>query len=378
MENGIDNPGEQPQATGPEPTPELAPAPAPVVEPHMSAPAPAAPRPSLVFPIIATVLCWPVGLFAILKTVSARKAADALDTVTAAKNARTAKTLSIVATCLGALGWLLSIVLLVISVNLAASQFDSSISDDDETVAYSASLADGPTNEVVFRLAVDKGTATYSFSGTLGDTEFENTDESKNKFEKSVSKTVLVDKDNTDFSVHVSTLETGATVSCELEVDGVVVAKDSSKISTFCNMYMDDEDDTAADDSTASDATVPDAFKTETFAVGDCINTVTTDDKGTRAEKVDCATAHDGQVSHVETLPKADYPGEEAISAQANTVCTGDSFTSFVGIPFSDSNLSGSFLYPKEFNWMVGDRQITCMVHEAEGKTTGSLQGAAR
>ncbi|QIM17623.1 hypothetical protein G7066_00880 [Leucobacter coleopterorum] len=384
MENGINTPGEQPQtpaeeqSTDPAPEPAAVPAPssAPVAEPQASAPA--TPCPSLVFPIIATVLCWPIGLFAILKTVAARKAADSFDTAAATKNAGTAKTLSIVATCFGALGWVLSVMVLIISVNLAASTYDFGDSDEEAPV-YSDSLADGPTKEITFKLTVAQGTAVHEFSGTLGGTEFENSNHADSEFEKSFTKTVLVDRNSTDFSVDVFTDTSGVKVSCEIEVDGKLDAKNSSEDSTYCYLGMgveSDEAETKTD--TEKDSALSKALTPPTYTIGDCINTITTENLGTSSEKVDCAEPHDGQVTHVETLPRGDYPGDEAVSAQANTVCIGDSFTTFVGIPFTDTQLSVAFLYPNRLSWLTGSHDITCLVNEGEGKTTGSLQGAAR
>lgn len=386
MEHGINNPGEQPQPPITETQPPTFTPQVPPTTPQPSAPAPR--RPSLVFPIIATVLFWPGGVAAIVKMVSARRAFAAADFITANKDARSAKMFSIVSTCIGALGWLLSIVFLVVSLNLATAQYSSG---DDETPTYSASAADGPTTEVTFRLKVDKGTARHEFNGTLGGKNFENVEQPDSEFKTSLTKTILIDKDDPDFTVYVYTESPGATVSCELEVDGKVVVKQSDKISTYCSMYMVEDDasddgasddsasdDTASDDDASSkDSTIADALKTPKYVVGDCVNTVS-GAAGVTSEKIDCAKPHDGQVTHVETLPEGEYPGKEAITAQADTICSGDVFTSFIGIPFSDSTLSGSYMYPQPLTWMQGDRQITCLVHEAEGQTTGSLQGAAR
>ncbi|QIK63486.1 hypothetical protein G7068_09955 [Leucobacter viscericola] len=375
MEHGTDNPGEQPQT----PTPEQGPQTTPPIWAGAQLGAPATARPSLVFPIIATVLFWPVGLFAILKTVKAKKAVAAGDNASAVKLLRTAKTESIIATIVGGLILLCNILILAAVVASAPQDLASQSPTKDEIPSYSASMADGPTNKVVIRLTVDKGSARSTFSGTLGGKEFENADQSDNEFKKSFTKTILVDKDSKDFTIDVLADTYGAKVTCELEVDGVVVGKNVGTGTTYCDMYMTVNDDSAsADDASSNDSSSGGIFAMPKYAVGDCINTTTNAGGQVTSEKVDCAGEHDGQVTHVETLPDGDYPGEEAISNQANTVCTGDAFTSFIGIPFTDSTLSGSFMYPQSVSWTVGDRDITCLVHEAEGKTTGSLQGAAR
>lgn len=86
-----------------------------------AATAPKAPSTHLVFAIISTVLFWPVGLFAILKSVAARKALAANDLPTAAAAGRSAKRLSLVATCIGAAAWVASVLVIVATVGLAGS-----------------------------------------------------------------------------------------------------------------------------------------------------------------------------------------------------------------------------------------------------------------
>ncbi|MFC4223716.1 CD225/dispanin family protein [Lysinibacter cavernae] len=373
MENGVDNQGQQPPTYPSGPLGDVPPGNLPPAN-FPPAPTQGAPKTSLVFPIIATVLFWPVGLFGILKTVSARKALAVADYATATQDARSAKTLSIIATCVGALGWLLSIILVIVTLGIATTL----ATPDEPTPTYSEVSADGPTNEIVFTLTVDEGTATHDFTGILGGTDFENYDLPDSEFESSLTKTILIDKDSEDFTVNVSSATPGATVSCEFTVDGELQTKQTAVDSTYCSFYTEIEGDakpTETPAATPSESPTSSAFTAPSFAVGDCLTTVTTN-AGTSSTKADCAGAHDGQVTHVETLPEGDYPGDEALTAQADSICSGDAFTNFVGVPFAYSDLAGSYMYPKALNWMMGDREITCLVHVAEGQTTGSLQNA--
>ena len=79
------------------------------------------PKTHLVFAIISTVLFWPVGLFAIIKSVATRRAVAANDLTAAATASRTTKTLSIVAACIGVAAWVLSVLLIVLTLGLAGA-----------------------------------------------------------------------------------------------------------------------------------------------------------------------------------------------------------------------------------------------------------------
>lgn len=70
----------------------------------------------LVFAIISTVLFWPIGVVAIIKSVATRKAIAANDLPAAASASTTTKTLSIAATCIGVAAWALSVVLIVLTL----------------------------------------------------------------------------------------------------------------------------------------------------------------------------------------------------------------------------------------------------------------------
>ena len=76
-------------------------------------------------------------------------------------------------------------------------------------------------------------------------------------------------------------------------------------------------------------------------------------------------------------VPDGDYPGEDAILAQAEQDCLA-AFNTFAGINYDQSTLSFSYYYPTAGSWDNGDREILCLIYEFDVKTTGSLAGAAR
>ena len=64
------------------------------------------------------------------------------------------------------------------------------------------------------------------------------------------------------------------------------------------------------------------------------------------------------------------------VKDQADTYCTG-AFATYVGVPFSLSDLSVSYIYPSAETWAAGDRQLICVVADAkEQNRTDSLRGS--
>ena len=69
--------------------------------------------------------------------------------------------------------------------------------------------------------------------------------------------------------------------------------------------------------------------------------------------------------------------GEAAVAAQAVTECT-SAFTSFVGLDYESSSLDFSYYSPTQESWASSDREILCLVVDPDGKTTGTLEAAAK
>lgn len=111
------------------------------------------------------------------------------------------------------------------------------------------------------------------------------------------------------------------------------------------------------------------------LAVGDCLNIQTPNAPNDRLS-VDCELEHDAEVYAALVAEGDSFPGEEIIQATAYDSC-GSSFESFIGVPYNDSVLSFTYLYPTEETWIAGDRETLCIVSNPSRMTLGSLRGSA-
>jgi hypothetical protein len=120
---------------------------------------------------------------------------------------------------------------------------------------------------------------------------------------------------------------------------------------------------------------VVDVFDLE---VGDCFAEIEdTEEMLSTIETVPCSLPHSEEVFAAETLPDEDFPGEDAVNAQADELCfTG--FEEFVGLPFEESVLSLAIFVPSEESWRMGDRLVLCTIYDPRGDVSGSLRGVER
>ena len=111
--------------------------------------------------------------------------------------------------------------------------------------------------------------------------------------------------------------------------------------------------------------------------VGDCLNdATTTGDEVTSVPIVPCDEPHDSEAFASVQMDDGEYPGDTAVSAEADEVCTAE-FESFVGVPYEDSKYYYSYYAPTQGSWENrGDREILCTVYDRDVKTTGSLRDA--
>jgi len=115
-----------------------------------------------------------------------------------------------------------------------------------------------------------------------------------------------------------------------------------------------------------------------TLEVGDCVNDASIGDEAvTSVPVVDCTEPHDSEIFYSHIMTQSEYPGTTATTDEADAACS-SAFEDFVGIPYSDSVLYFSYFYPTETTWSDGDREVLCLVYDADTQTTGSLAGAAR
>jgi hypothetical protein len=130
----------------------------------------------------------------------------------------------------------------------------------------------------------------------------------------------------------------------------------------------------------AQQTAAPGAEEVDVFdlKVRDCLA-----DSTPRAEEVSsvqsvpCSEPHSEEIYAAVTLPEGDYPGTEAMDAQADELCAAE-FESFVGLPYEESVLYLTYLTPTRESWSEGDREVVCSVYDPAGEVSGSLRGVKR
>lgn len=112
--------------------------------------------------------------------------------------------------------------------------------------------------------------------------------------------------------------------------------------------------------------------------VGDCVDT----DSSMSGEisslpAIPCDQSHTDEVYFSYMIDGEEFPGEDAIIAEAEQKCV-PAFETFVGIGYQDSALEYWPMYPSEGSWSDGDREVLCLAYDPSAATVGSLAGAAR
>lgn len=131
---------------------------------------------------------------------------------------------------------------------------------------------------------------------------------------------------------------------------------------------------TKSPDSGTGTSTKTDVF---TIKVGDCLNDADVGTTVTDVPTIACSEPHDSEAFSSFLMADGIFPGADAVATQAETGCTTD-FAKFVGIALDQSELSYSYYFPTVESWKNGDREIVCLVTDPAGRTSGTLQGAAR
>lgn len=110
-----------------------------------------------------------------------------------------------------------------------------------------------------------------------------------------------------------------------------------------------------------------------TLRVGDCGNAPADNEVVSTIPTVPCDEPHDFEIYLSHIMTQTEYPGQDAIAAEADEVCLGG-FTDFIGLPYSDSQYYFSYYFPTEGSWAEGDREVLCFVYDQAGQITGSLE----
>ena len=116
--------------------------------------------------------------------------------------------------------------------------------------------------------------------------------------------------------------------------------------------------------------------------VGDCFSFNNNDnDSSTQVgdvEVVDCSAPHLYEVYSNYQIPQSTFPDESTMKSEQYTACH-DTFETYVGVPYDQSQYGATTLTPTENSWAQGDHAITCFLMSKDGsQLTGSLKGAAK
>lgn len=107
--------------------------------------------------------------------------------------------------------------------------------------------------------------------------------------------------------------------------------------------------------------------------VGDCLDLDATD--ATAAQVTDlaavpCTQPHRHEVFHVGEVTGFDvYPGPSELSSTSDGMCLG-AFEDYVGIPYLDSDVQFTYLYPSLASWQdEEDREVVCILVSTSPQT---------
>ncbi|WP_248170681.1 MULTISPECIES: septum formation family protein [unclassified Microbacterium] len=119
--------------------------------------------------------------------------------------------------------------------------------------------------------------------------------------------------------------------------------------------------------------------------VGDCFDESSESDPDVPEDSVSsvaaipCDDPHTYEVYHVFTLPNGEYPGDDAVAAEAEEGCLNE-FGVFVRAPYEDSPLEFSYYVPAEGGWdgTDRDRTIQCLLGSDGVSVTGTAEDSGR
>lgn len=110
--------------------------------------------------------------------------------------------------------------------------------------------------------------------------------------------------------------------------------------------------------------------------VGDCVNQ--SDLQGEEIETVpavECTEEHDAEIFAEHVFSGDDYPGVDAVRAESEETCLQE-FEAFIGLPYEESVLPFTMLYPSEQSWDEGDDRTTLCIVVSDETLTESLEGS--
>lgn len=121
--------------------------------------------------------------------------------------------------------------------------------------------------------------------------------------------------------------------------------------------------------------TVPVPTDVFSLQLGDCTGPLTSGTVG-QVTLIPCSQPHAWEVFAATELEGEDFPGAGKVQDQAEGFCN-DQFKAFVGVAVSKSEFHLTVLQPTRQTWNdAGDRQVTCLAGDSDGKIEGSLRNA--
>ncbi|SDZ08454.1 septum formation family protein [Herbiconiux ginsengi] len=109
-------------------------------------------------------------------------------------------------------------------------------------------------------------------------------------------------------------------------------------------------------------------------SVGDCLNDAGQSGNVDSVPVVDCAEPHDSEVYYEFDATGEMYPSDDDLAAQADEGCRA-AFADFVGIAYGESHYQYATYTPLLASWYDdGGKEISCVIFDPDGQTTGSLE----
>lgn len=111
--------------------------------------------------------------------------------------------------------------------------------------------------------------------------------------------------------------------------------------------------------------------------VGQCVQ-LPTGDNITDLETTDCSALHDAEVFHLTQVTEDERPSDSELEDMGGDACLA-AFEGYVGIPYEESELDYTILYPSPGSWEQGDREIICFIISGDGtdvQLSGSMKGS--
>ena len=114
--------------------------------------------------------------------------------------------------------------------------------------------------------------------------------------------------------------------------------------------------------------------------VGQCILLPEGSDEttATTLETTGCTREHDAEVFHLTQDTEDERPSDSELEDMGGDACLA-AFEGYVGIPYEESELDYTMLYPSPGSWEQGDREIICFIISGDGTDTqlsGSMKGS--